>query len=373
MSLTIKQVINSSDMKSFVNLPFEIYKNNNMWIPPIKADEMKVFSAKTNPAFEFCDSAFWLVYKNVKCVGRIGAIVNDEYNAKMNEKVGRVARAEFYDDAEVVDLLFSTAEKWLKDRGMVSVRGPLGFTNLDLQGLLVEGFDQLPSIGSVYHLPYYQTHFERVGYQKEIDWLEFRLTLAKEIPEKALKLKDIIKKRFGLQTKAFTKSKDLISYSDDVLNLLEKAFSDLHFVTNFTPALRKFYVEKYFKLLNPKFVKLVFSKENVLVGFIIGLPSLSEAMQKANGKIFPFGIFHILKALKKPQVVDLLLTGIDPQLQAQGISALLITELQQTMIDHNVRYVETTGIFEDNHKAIQHWKEYENIQHKRRRCFIKAL
>ena len=373
MAIEIKEVKTLSDIKAFVKFPFEIYKNASFWVPPIIKDEMKVLQSDKNPAFEFCKAKFWLAYKNGKCVGRIGAIINEMHNEKMGEKYGRFSRTEFIDDFEVSASLFKIAEDWVKQQGMSGIRGPLGFTNLDLQGLLIEGFEYMPSIGSIYHHPYYLAHFEKSGYIKEIDWVEFRLEQEDEIPAKALKLVDIIKKRAGVEVLNFTKSSELHPYRKDIFKLLNKAFADLHYVTNFNDKLIEYYSDKYFTLLNPKFVKIIINKEKDVVAFIIALPSLSEAMIKANGKVFPFGIFHILKAMKHPKVVDLLLTAVEPQLQSQGISALLITELQQTMINHGVRYVETTGIFEDNYKAIQYWKEYKHIQHKRRRCFKKEF
>ncbi|MEI7594477.1 MAG: GNAT family N-acetyltransferase [Bacteroidota bacterium] len=373
MAIEIKEVVSSSDIKTFAKFPFEIYKNASFWVPPIIKDEMKMLMPEKNPAFDFCKAKFWLAFKDGKCVGRIGAIINELYNEKMNEKLGRFSRAEFIDDFEVSSKLFITAEEWVKKQGMTGIHGPLGFTNLDLQGLLIEGFDYMPSIGSVYHHPYYLSHFEKAGYIKEIDWIEFRLEQEDNIPPKALKLRDIIKKRAGVEVLNFTKSSELVPFKKDIFKLLNKAFAELHYVTSFNDKLIEYYSDKYFTLLNPKFVKIIINQEKEVVAFIIALPSLSEAMIKANGKVFPFGIFHILKAMKHPKVVDLLLTGVEPQLQSQGISALLITELQQTMIDHGVRYVETTGIFEDNHKAIQYWKEYNHIQHKRRRCFRKEF
>ena len=348
MAIEIREVKSASDKKAFVKLPFEIYKESKTWIPPIIKDELKMFDPEKNPAFEFCKATFWLAYKDGKCVGRIAAIINLMFNDKMNQKNCRLSRAEFIDDIEVSKALFATVEAWAKKEEMINVHGPLGFTNLDLQGLLIEGFEYLPSIGSIHHHPYYLLHFEKAGYVKEIDWIEFILEQEDEIPAKAVKLKEIIKKRAGVEVLNFTKSSELAPYKKDIFKLLNKAFEDLHYVTSFNDKMIEYYSDKYFTLLNPKFVKIIINQQKEIVAFIIALPSLSEAMQKANGKLFPFGIFHILKAMKHPKVVDLLLTAVDPPLQSQGISALLITELQQTMIDHGVKQVETTGIFEDN-------------------------
>jgi len=370
MTVLIKEVQSQEDLQQFVRLPFEIYKNNKYWVPPVIKDEIKSLKKEENPAYEFCDAKFWIAYKNGVCVGRIGAIINKEYNEKTGNPVGRFSRMEFIDDTVVSEKLFETAEKWLRSEGMKSVQGPLGFSNLDLQGLLVEGFEEMPSIASVYHQPYYRPHIEALGYSKEIDWVEFRLTI-NEIPEKAQKLVNIIQKRYGLKVLSFKKARDLKPYGEKIFEVLNKAFDELFAVVSFNDKMIQFYVKKYFSILNPEFVKIIKDKDDQLVGFIVALPSLSKAMQKANGKLFPFGFYHIMKALKNPTEVDLLLTGVDPKLQGQGLSALLINELQKTMIEKGVKHVETTGIFETNHKVIQHWKNYEHVQHKRRRCFKK--
>ncbi len=373
MSLTIRKIDSKADFKKFVQLPFDIYKGNAYWVPPIKDDELKALSPETNPAFKYNTAQFWLAERDGKVVGRIGAIIAPAANEKYNEKMCRLTRIEFVDDAEVSKLLIDTVEKYALEQGMDGVHGPLGFTNLDHQAMLVEGFDQLPSIASEYHLPYYHQHLEALGYGKEIDWVEFKLKVLKEIPEKAVKLNDLIKKRYSLTVKSFNNKEELKVVAMDVFHLLNTAFGELFSFVPMPDDLLEFYVNKYIEVLNPKFVKVVEDKDGKIIGFIISLPSLSEAMQKANGKLFPFGFIHITKALKNPKVADLLLTGIHPDWQAQGVSALLITELQQIMIEHGVEWVETTGMIETNEKAINHWKNYEHIQHKRKRCYRKML
>ncbi len=373
MTLILKEVQTKKDIKTFVDLQFQIYKNDKTWIPPIKKDEIKSLIPGENPGFDFCDAKFWIAYKNNKPVGRIGGIINHKYNEKTGKKFARFSRIEFIDDAEVPGKLLHTAEKWAKHNGMEQIHGPLGFSNLDQQGMLIEGHEYLPSIGSVHHHPYYKKHMEQMGYEKEIDWVEFRLELADEIPAKAVKLAEVIKKRNKLNVIHFRKAKEIKAYGKQIFNVINESFSDLPYVTEFNEKMIDFYLHKYFSFLNPDFVKLVTTESGQLVGFIVAIPSLSEAMQKAHGKIFPFGFIHLIKAMKKAKVADLALTGIVPEMQGAGVPALLITELQKVMIEHGIKYVETTGIFETNHKAIKHWKNYEHIQHKRRRCFVKAI
>jgi GNAT superfamily N-acetyltransferase len=372
MAIEIREAKTGSDLKTFVKLPFTVYRGNPYWVPPIIKDEWKGLQPQHNPAFKHCDAAFWIALKDGKAVGRIGAIINHAYNEKTGDKTGRFSRLEAIDDFEVFERLLSTAEKWLKEKGMTQVHGPLGFSNLDLQGMLVEGFDHLPSIASVYHLPYYKEHLEKLGYEKEIDWVEFRLTI-RDIPEKALKMNELIKQRYGLKVLSFETTKELQPWGEKIFRVLNRAFAELFSVVAFDDELIRYYSDRYMKLLNPKYVKIILGNDGEVAGFIVALPSLSEAFQKAGGKLFPFGFRHILKAMKRPQVIDLLLTGIEPQFQSKGYSAILITELQKVLIANGIKYSETTGIFETNNEAINHWKSYEHIQHKRKRCFRKTL
>ena len=372
MAVEIQELQSTKDFKTFVNLQFDIYKDNKFWVPPIKGDEVKALKAEHNPAFEFCDSKFWIAKQDGKPVGRIGAIINKKYNEKTNATTGRFSRAEFINDSEVVDALFATATQWLKEKGMTEVQGPLGFTNLDHQGMLIEGFDHLPSAASEYHLPYYQEHMVRLGFEKEIDWIEFRLYL-EGIPEKAKRVAEMIKTRNKLTVKHFKSGAELKPYGRSLFQLLNKAFEELFSVVQLDEKMIDYYIGRYLMLLNPAFVKLIFDENDNLVAFIIGLPSLSEGLQKAKGKLLPFGWWHLKNALQKPKVVDLMLTGVLPEYQGKGVAAILINELQAVMEKYNVSEVETTGIFEDNTKAIQNWKNYKHIQHKRKRCWKKVL
>lgn len=373
MSVTIKPCNTADDFKAFVQFPFDLYRGNAYWVPPMKKDELAALQPATNPAYRNCEAQFWIALKNGKVVGRVGAIVNRVYNEKVGEDMCRLSRIEFIDDKEVSASLLKTAEEWARSKGMKGIHGPLGFTNLDHQAILIEGFDHLPSIASEYHLPYYKEHLEAAGFDKEMDWVEFRLKLEKEIPEKALKLNEMIQKRYSLKVVHFSNRAEMKAYAQKIFDLLNNAFSELFSFVPMDRELCDFYINKYFSILNPEFVKVIEDKDANVIGFIVSLPSLSEAMQKAGGKLFPLGWWHLSQALKKPKVVDLLLTGIHPDWQAQGVSALLITELQKVMQRNGTEYVETTGMIETNEKAINHWKNYDHIQHKRKRCFRKMF
>jgi hypothetical protein len=372
MPIQIKEADTDSDLKAFVNFPFTLYKGSRFWVPPIKNDEVKALHAESNPAFDFCKTKFWLAKQNGRIVGRIGGIINDLEIEKTGEKVARFTRFETIDDSDVSRALLLSAEEWAKANGMSGIHGPLGFSNLDHQGVLVEGFDFLPSIASEYHHPYYQKHLEAYGYQKEMDWVEFRLTLA-EVPEKAMRLNEAIKQRYGLTVKRFTSTEELRQYGERIFGLLNEAFSDLFSMVPLNDRMKQYYINRYLSFINPAFALVVEDKEKNPAGFIITMPSLSAAMQKANGSLLPFGWWHIKKALKRPEVVDILLTAVHPKLQAQGVPAILITEMQQIMLKSGAKHAETTGIIETNQKAIQVWKNYEHIQHKRKRCYRKTL
>jgi len=372
MSVRIQAVNNKKERKDFVNLPFKIYKDNAYWVPPIKADELGVMDPKHNPAMEFCDTAFWVAYRDGKTVGRISAIINHKYNEKMGQKLGRFSRLEFIDDKEVFLGLMDTAAAWLKERDMEIIHGPLGFTNLDNQGLMIEGFDHLASVASVYHLPYYKDHIQAYGFEKEVDWLEFRLQVGEASIKKAQRGADLIKKRFGLEVIRFNTAKEMLPYVERIFDILSKAFAHLPYVIPFNKKMVDMYAKKYFKVINPRYVCMVKDGDEV-IGFIVAVPSLSEAMQKAKGRLYPFGFYHILKAMKHPQLIDLFLGGVKPEYDKKGVAVIMYSEVQNQMMKEGIHIIETTGNIETNHNIISNWKNFDHIQHKRRRCFVKAL
>ncbi|WP_066633260.1 hypothetical protein [Labilibacter marinus] len=373
MSIQIVEVLNQSQRKKFVDFPYQLYKSNKYWVPPMKGDELGAITPEKNPAYDFCRAKFWLAYQDGKIVGRIGAIVNDLWIDKIGEKIGRITRIEFIDNFEVVKSLFEVAENWLNEQGMVGVMGPLGFSNLDHSGVLIEGFDRIPCMASDYHWDYYQGHIEKLGYVKERDWLEFRITFPDEMPAKALKVAEMIKKRYGLKILNFNKSSELEPYREMIFKVFNDAFVGLFGTFRLPDRLVKFYIDKFFPAINPRFVKVMLDKEDQLAGFLVALPSLSEALQKAKGKLLPFGWWHLKKALEKPKEMDLMLTGVKPELQKMGGVSLLMNELWNTANDAGIKFVETTGMLEDNKVAIQLWKSFDHIQHKRKRCYKKMF
>ena len=372
MSVTLQTIKNRKQKKDFVNLPFEIYRGNAYWVPPMTSGELKSMDPGYNSAMRFCEAEYWVAYRDGKPAGRIAAIINHKYNEKVGEKLGRFSKLEFFDDKEVFLALMEKAAGWLREKGMKKIHGPLGFTNLDNQGLLIEGFDYLPSIASVYHLPYYQKYIEDFGFKKEIDWLEFRLNIEESTVAKANRGALLLKKRFGFEVVRFEKASEALLYAETLFNLVNDAFASLPFVVPFDKQMKEMYIKKYFSILNPKFLFFVKKGEEV-IGFMLAVPSLSEAMQKANGRLFPFGFYHIRKAMKYPKVIDFFLGGVKPEYEHSGAAVLLYSEIQNQMLKNGLHTVETTGNFETNHHVISNWKNFDHIQHKRRRCFIKDI
>jgi len=366
----IKLVNDRKTFKDFINFPYLLYKDNPYWLPPIKSDEKKMWTA--HPALKFVDLKKWVVYFKSRPVGRIAAAINRKYNEKTGLQYGRISGLEMYNDEKAFNLLMDTATGWLKQEGMQKVHGPLGFTNLDNQGMLIEGFDEIPSIASVYHLPYYKTLMKKYGFEKENDWIEFHLKLTDEPVKKGERGAKLIKRRFGFEVFSPASKKELHKYADEAFQILNKAFTHLPYVIELNDELKNYYKNKYFSVLDPKYTFFVKDKEKI-VGFLIAIPSLSEGIKKANGRLFPLGWYHIMQAYKHPKVIDTLLTGVVPEYDSKGVAVLLFDALHQAMLSNNIKDIETTGVFEDNHSVISNWKNYEHIQHKRRRTWIKDL
>ncbi|MFB6343245.1 GNAT family N-acetyltransferase [Saccharicrinis sp. FJH62] len=373
MAVIIKEVNSTKLIKDFVNFQYKLYRNDPYWVPPMKKDEEKALSPETNPAMEFAVSKFWVAYRDNKAVGRIGGIIIPARNEKTGEKIARFTRPEFIDDEEVADKLFETFTEWAKSQGMQTLMGPLGFSNLDHQGLLIEGHEWLPAVASDYHFAYYKKHYDRLGFEKEIDWLEFRITFPEALPEKSFRVADLLRDRFKLRSLEFESKKELDPYKEQIFQLFNKAFTELFGTYELPEKVITFYIDKYYPILLPQYVKLVVDENDKMIGFLIALPSLSKAMQKAGGKLFPFGWYHIMQAFKNPDEMDLMLTGVVPEFQKRGVAALMMNDLWKTANKAGIKYVETTAMLENNFVAIQMWKSFDHIQHKRKRCFKKDI
>ena len=374
MPVQIKEVITRSDLKKFIEFPFSIYKENRNWIPPLLMDEYHTLRKEKNPAFEYCQAKYWLAYKDGRLAGRIAGIVNRRYIEKWGNKYARFGWVDFIDDAEVVKALFDTAEGWAKEQGMIGVHGPLGFTDMDHEGMLVDGFDELGTLAAIYNHPYYPRQLEKLGYVKDVDWVEFEVKVPKEIPEKADRISKIVMQKAGVKVLEAKKAKDLLPYAHEMFEVLNQAFAPIYAFVPLTEKQISMYIKQYFSFIMPDYTKILLDSNGKVAGFVIGMPSLSKALQKAKGRLFPFGFIHLLQAVsKKNKQIDLYLGAIRPDLQGKGADALLMTEMSRSAIKNGVISAETNIELEENVKVQSHWKYFESRQHKRRRCYIKQL
>lgn len=373
MSVEIQEVTSRSDLKRFVKVPFALYRNHPYWIPPLIREEITNFRRDRNPAFEHCTAKFWLAFRDGKPVGRIAGIINHRYVERWGNKFARFGWVDFIDDAEVVDALFGTAEAWAKKEGMTAIHGPLGFTDMDHEGMLVEGFGELGTMSTIYNYPYYPVHAERRGYRKDVDWVEYEVKAPAEIPEKAVRIAELAAQRRGVHVLSARSAKEVLPYARQIFDVINEAYKDLYGYVQLTDRQIDYYTKMYFPNIDPEWVKVLLDSENKVAGIVIAMPSLSRALQKARGRLLPFGLFHLLYAMKRPKTLDLYLGAVRPDLQGKGADAFLITELAKSTIRHKIRTAESNIELEENKLVQAHWKIFDRRQHKRRRCYIKTL
>jgi hypothetical protein len=373
MSLTLKAITSKKDIKKFIAFPYDLYKDNKYFIPPLRFDEMKSLDKKVNPAFDFCESKYWLIYKDDRVVGRVAGIINSKFNDKFNKKEARFGWIDFEDDPSVSSLLFNTVEQWAIENGMESIHGPLGFTDMDGEGMLIEGYEEVSTLGSIYNYPYYKNHIEKLGYEKDIDWIEFNVTILRNTPDKIARIAEIALQRNKLHVPVFKKAKDMLPYAKDIFHLINETYKDLYGFVELTEKQIDFYVKQYFSFIRPEYVPIVLDENNKLAAFGITMPSLNNALKKINGNLFPFGFIHILTELKKSRKLDLYLTAVRTDLQNKGVNALLIDQINKVCIKNGIQSVETNRELESNDRIQAQWKLYDARQHKRRRCYKKVL
>jgi hypothetical protein len=373
MKIELKEVTTKGELKRFVSYVYDLYRGNPYWVPPLRRDEMHSLQRDKNPAFDFCDLACWLAFREGKLVGRIAGIINRNFNEKWKAKSARFGWFDFVDETEVSAALLEAAERWAVSRGMEYIHGPLGFTDMDGEGALVEGFEEVSTLGALYNYPYYAAHIERAGYVKDTDWVEYEITMGKEIPEKVARIAAIALKRNDLRILKVKKPRELRPYARDVFQVLNDAYRDLYGFVELTDRQIDMYVKQYFGFIIPDYVPVVLDAQNRVVAFGISMPSLSRALQKNRGRLFPFGFIPLLRAMKNNPRVDLYLTAVRRDMQNKGVNAVIINEINKVFVRDGVEKVETNRELENNEKIKSQWKFYSARQHKRRRCYKKDL
>lgn len=375
MSVIIKEVTTKKELRNFVKFNITLYKDNPYHVPGLIDEEMITLSRKKNPAFEIGEAIYFLAYKDETIVGRIAGMINYKSNETWNQKNARFGFVDFIDDVEVVDKLFEAVENWAKEKKMTHLHGPLGFTDMDHEGMLINGFDQLGTMATIYNFPYYPEHMERMKYIKDQDWYEFKIKVPEKIPEKHIRISEIVKKKYGLHILKFKRRKDIWPYAQKIFNTLNEAYAPLYGFAKLTPKQIDYYVNLYIPMIRLDLITLIVREDDdAVVGFGITLPSLSKALQKTKGRLFPFGFIYLLKALySKPKVVDFYLTGILPEYQNKGVNALLFSDLIPIYRNLGTMYAESNPELETNNAVQTQWDYFEREHHKTRRAFIKQL
>ena len=376
MSITIKEISGTRELKKFTKFSIDLYEGNEYYVPSLVLDEVGTLDSKANPAFEFCESVYYMAYKDGKPVGRIAGIINHQVNKKSGEKCARFGFVDFIDDEEVSRALFQAVESWAKSKGMTAVNGPLGFTDMDPEGLLVEGFDQVGTMASIYNYPYYVRHIENLGYQKAVDWVEYKIKVPEGVPEKHQRISDIVQRKYNLRIVKFKKTSEVYkgNYGQRIFDLINSAYADLYGYSTLSQRQIDHYVKMYIPVLRLENVTLIVDEKDDLVAVGIAIPSMSKALQKSRGRLFPFGFIHLLKALKgKNDVVDLLLVAVRPDYQSKGVNALLFSDLIPVFIRNGYKYAESNPELEMNEKVQSQWQYFEREQHKRRRAYTKKI
>jgi hypothetical protein len=376
MSIEIKVVETKKDLKTFIKVPFKIFEDNPYWVPPLIRDELDVFDKNKNPAYETADSKLFLALKNGKPVGRIAAIVSKIANEKYETKNLRFGWFDVIDDFEVTNSLFNAVEEWGRELGLNTLTGPHGFSDLDPEGMLVFGFDQLPTIAVYYNHEYYPVLTEKYGFQKEVDYIEFQTTGVNEngIPEKLLRISERIRQRSNLRLIKIKRKKQLFDKAEEIFQVLDESFEEIYGTVPMNENQLKYYVKKYISFLNKDLTKIAVNENGEVIGFMISMPSLSKAFQKAKGRLFPFGWFHVLKALNgNNETIDFCLAGIKKNYRGLGVDLLMGIEIAKEVLRRGIKYSESNPELEENKKIQAQWKYFNPKLHKKRRIYKKNI
>lgn len=376
MSVVIKEVQSRKELREFVNFPEKLYRHNPYYVPPLEFDQMDTLDQKKGAAQEFCDSKLYLAYKDGKLAGRVAAIVNRLANKQWNHKEVRFGWYDFIDDREVSKALMDKVEEFGRKYGMESVVGPLGFTDFDPEGLLIEGFDQLSTMALIYNYPYYVDHIDSMGFQKDADWIEYKIYVPEALPERVARMANIIEQRANVHvtplTRKLIKEKD---YAHKIFKIINDCYKNLYNFTVLPEKMADKYIGFYLKVLDLNYVSLVENERDEIVAFGITMPSIARALQRSRGKLFPFGWWFLAKSLffKREEGVEMLLVGVNPEYQNSGVNTLVQADMFKKYTEAGVKWAETNAILETNIKNQGQFKEFDHECKKRRRSYIKKL
>lgn len=376
MAILIKAVTSRKDLKIFARFANNLYKGSRFYVPSMPWDDLNTFDKDKNGAFEFCEAGFYLAYRGSEVVGRVAAIVNSKANEAWKVRQVRFGWFDFIDDIEVSRALLDKVIEFGRERGMTQIVGPLGFTDFDPEGMLVEGFDRLSTMALIYNHPYYPEHMRKLGYVKETGWVEYRITIPEELPERHIKLARLVMERNGLKIRKLTRRQvKKEKYGRKLFELINETYCVLYGYSLLSEKQIDLYVDVYLGLVDLRMVTFIEDSEGNLIAAGVTMPSLSEALQKCRGEPLPFGWWHLLKSmyLKKPDTLDLLLVGVKPEWQNKGVNSLLFLDLFKTVKDMGFKYAETNANLETNAKVQAMWAPFEKELHKRRWVFAKEI
>lgn len=376
MAVEIREITpTKSNLKKYTKFGIDLYKGNDYYVPPLIMDDVETLSPDKNPAFDYCKAKSWMAYRDGKPVGRITGIINTVVNERTGSRDLRFGFLDFIDDEEVVDALFDALAQWGRSQGLTSMVGPMGFSDMDHEGMLTEGFDELGTMATIYNYPYYPRHMERMGFHKDAEWVEYRMTVPDKIPEKMLRVAEIVKKKYGVRTIKYTSAKKIKEeYGVALFELINEAYDQLYGYSPLSQKQIEYYIDIYLPILRLENVCLIVDSDDKLIGVGISIPSMSRALQKGRGRLFPTGWLHLLKAMyMHNDVVDLLLVAVKPEYQSKGVNALLFADLLPVYIKNGYRWAESNPELADNENVQLQWQYFERRQHRRRAAFRKDI
>ncbi len=369
--ISIKEVQTHRERKAFIEFPLRLYRGNEYFVPPLYADEKKLFR-KSYHYYEDAEAVYYLALRGKEVVGRISGILHRRSNEKWGQKRVRFTRFDCIDDQEVADALFRAVENWARNKGMEEIVGPLGFSDLEREGLLIEGFNELSTFEEQYNYPYYQKLIEANGYGKEVDWVEHKLYPPKQIDPRFAELSEKVMKRYQLHMSTAKNANEFIKlYREDFFRILDATYENIYGTVPFTDKMKKELVKSFKQVIDVRYVAMILDKDEKPVCFGLCFPSIAKAVQKSGGRMTIPTLLRIYKAVKKPEIIDLALIGVLPAYR--GVSIVMINAIMHMLTDGTAKYCETNLNLEDNYAILNQWKNFENVLHKRRRCFVKKL